>query len=106
MGLESFFGGVFLLTAGVLQFRRNHIHLNGRPVGPLRRVFKVNRATVYLWLFVLTMYSTVFWGLPLIPNSYQILIPAFILVGFVAFVPIWNGWLKRAAARQYRAGQD
>jgi len=76
------------------------MHLNGRPVGPLRRVFRVNRVAVFVWLISAGVYSACWWGIPLIHGPYRILVPVVGLIGCAAFVPVWNGWLRRTAARQ------
>ena len=41
--------GLAALSVAILAWRQRHIHLDARRVGPLRRVFRLNRATAGLW---------------------------------------------------------
>ena len=84
-----------VLALGAIIWRQQHVHLDGQAIGPLKRVFRVNRRAVILWTVLALALSAVFWGLPLLPVWYRIGLMVLLLFGMLAYIPIWNWRLRR-----------
>jgi len=87
--------GLANLALGAVIWRKNHMHLDGQAVGPLKRVLRVNRNAFILWTISALALSAVCWVLPLLPVWYRIGAMVLSLLGLLAFIPIWNRWLRR-----------
>jgi hypothetical protein len=81
------------------------MHLDGQAVGPLKRVFRVNRNAFILRTISALALSAVFWGLPLLAPPYRIGLIVLSLFGLLAFIPIWNSWLRRKQQEMENNGQ-
>jgi hypothetical protein len=78
-----------------------HSHLDGQPVGPLRRVFRLRRVLPLLCGLLAAGWSVSFWAIYLTPGPYKALVPIIGLIGFAIFVPLWNRRLRRLQEREW-----
>jgi hypothetical protein len=87
--------GLASLALGAVIWRKNHMHLDGQAIGPLKHVFLVNRNAFILWTISALALSAVCWVLPRLPVWYRIEAMVLSLLGLLTFIPIWNWWLRR-----------
>lgn len=98
--------GMAQITAAALIWRGHHYHLDGEAIGPLKRVFRVNRAAFVLWAVIATGYSALVWVIPFVPVWYRFLIIVLCLVGLLTAIPVWNQWLRRLQRRRQVEGAE
>jgi hypothetical protein len=96
--------GMAGLTGAVLAWRRRHAGLDGQAIGPLQRIFRVNRAALGLWVAIATVYSAVVWGMLLVPVWYRPPVMALCLVSLLVAIPVWNRWLRRLERQRQGKG--
>jgi hypothetical protein len=87
--------GSVLLIKTALFWCWQHRHLDGQPIGPLKRVFCLRRVAFLMPMLLMTVYSVFIWAIYLTPGFYRVLVPVVGMAVFAVFAVFWNRHIRR-----------
>jgi hypothetical protein len=88
------FGSV-VVTIAALFWCWRHRHLDGHPVGPLKRIFRLRRVALLMPFLLVAGYSVFVWAICLTPGPYRVLVPVVGLIILGVLIILWNRYVRR-----------
>ena len=91
----AWISGSIFIAIDALRWCWQHRHLDGRPVGPLKRIFRLRRIALLFPASLVASYSVFIWAVYLTPGIYRVLVPVVGLIVLIVLGLLWNRRIRR-----------